>query len=400
MLFKKEFDIDKEFFTEKETKPKKTSVAIKVFVSVLLLTFSFLCISAFTFNFNSRFGNKDVIKTEEGLKEAQEYYFNAVELFDKGDYEGAVENLNKQLAIVEDPDAYCYLGKINKEKGELELAIENFKKALDIKPNFFEANYELGKIYYSLNDYKTASKYLTNACVLNIENQELMSITAETYKRTGKSDEAILLFEKILEKDPKNAFANSKIGEIYYQRSDYRKAIQYFEESVQVSYDEMTAIQLAKSYFELGDYNSSEDVIKEILLSDKENKQALSLKKAIEYKNLTPKTNPDKAVQKQSVEKAPLNKEVLNNYIKEIEVPIKTNWTPPMGSNLKKASVKFTINKDGELLSNDIYKTSGMREFDKSALNAIEMSKPYPPLPLALDRDTLDIIFTFDFNVK
>ena len=400
MLFKKEFDIDKDFFTEKETKPKKTSVAIRVFVSVLLLTFSFLCISAFTFNFNSRFGNKDVIKTEEGLKEAQEYYFNAVELFDKGDYDGAIENLNKQLAIVEDPDAYCYLGKIYKEKNELDVAIENFKRALDIKPNFFEANYELGKIYYSLNDYKTASKYLTNACVLNIENPELMSMTAETYKKTGKSDEAILLFEKIIEKDPKNAFANSKIGEIYYQRADYRKAIQYYEESIQNSYDEQVAIQLAKSYFELGEFNSSEDVIREILLSDKENKQALSLKKAIEYKRMTPKNTSGSVIQKHSVENAPLNRDVLNSYIKEIETPIKTNWTPPVGSNLKKVSVKFTINKEGELISNNIYQTSGMKEFDKSALNAIEMSKPYPPLPNDLNRDTLDIIFTFDFNIK
>ena len=400
MLFKKEFDIDKDFFTEKETKPKKTSVAIRVFVSVLLLTFSFLCISAFTFNFNSRFGNKDVIKTEEGLKEAQEYYFNAVELFDKGDYDGAIENLNKQLAIVEDPDAYCYLGKIYKEKNELDVAIENFKRALDIKPNFFEANYELGKIYYSLNDYKTASKYLTNACVLNIENPELMSMTAETYKKTGKSDEAILLFEKIIEKDPKNAFANAKIGEIYYQRADYRKAIQYYEESIQNSYDEQVAIQLAKSYFELGEFNSSEDVIREILLSDKENKQALSLKKAIEYKRMTPKNTSGSVIQKHSVENAPLNRDVLNSYIKEIETPIKTNWTPPVGSNLKKVSVKFTINKEGELISNNIYQTSGMKEFDKSALNAIEMSKPYPPLPNDLNRDTLDIIFTFDFNIK
>ena len=39
-------------------------------------------------------------------------------------------------------------------------------------------------------------------------------------------------------------------------------------------------------------------------------------------------------------------------------------------------------------------------DFDKSALDAIEMSKPFPPLPDALNRDSLDIVFTFDFNVS
>ena len=95
-----------------------------------------------------------------------------------------------------------------------------------------------------------------------------------------------------------------------------------------------------------------------------------------------------------------MNKEVLNNYIQKIEIPIKMNWTPPTGSNLKKASVKFTLNKKGELLFNKIYVSSGMPEFDKSALDAIEASQPFEPLPKELNRETLDIIFTFDFNVK
>ena len=86
MLFKKEFDIDKEFFEEDDTKrPKKRKLALKVFVAVLLITFFILCYSAFTFNFNMRFGGINLSKNEVSLKDAQDYFFEAVKNYDNGE---------------------------------------------------------------------------------------------------------------------------------------------------------------------------------------------------------------------------------------------------------------------------------------------------------------------------
>lgn len=404
MLFKKEFDIDKEFFEEDDTKrPKKRKLALKVFVAVLLITFFILCYSAFTFNFNMRFGGINLSKNEVSLKDAQDYFFEAVKNYDNGEYEKAIENLNKQIAIVDDPDAYNYLAKIYMEKGNSELAIENYKKAVEFKPDFFEPNFELGKFYFSINDYKTASKYLTTASNSQPDNIETLSLTAETYKQTGKADEAIKIFEKILEMEPTSSFANAKIGEIYFQRLQYKKAIPYLEDSIQTSFEENVAMELAKCYFELNSLESAKSIAEEVLAENKDNKQAQSLKRAAEYKMGLSKEKAKAQEPKQTETKPvqpPLDRKIVAEYIKEIELSIKTNWTPPVGSNLKKASVKFTVNKDGELISNVLFSSSGMPDFDKSALDAIEMSKPFPPLPDALNRDTLDIVFTFDFNIK
>lgn len=404
MLFKKEFDIDKEFFEEDDTKrPKKRKLALKVFVAVLLITFFILCYSAFTFNFNMRFGGINLSKNEVSLKDAQDYFFEAVKNYDNGEYEKAIENLNKQIAIVDDPDAYNYLAKIYMEKGNSELAIENYKKAVEFKPDFFEPNFELGKFYFSINDYKTASKYLTTASNSQPDNIEALSLTAETYKQTGKADEAIKIFEKILEMEPTSSFANAKIGEIYFQRLQYKKAIPYLEDSIQTSFEENVAMELAKCYFELNSLESAKSIAEEVLAENKDNKQAQSLKRAAEYKMGLSKEKA-KAQEPKQTETKPvqphLDRKIVAEYIKEIELSIKTNWTPPVGSNLKKASVKFTVNKDGELISNVLFSSSGMPDFDKSALDAIEMSKPFPPLPDELNRDTLDIVFTFDFNIK
>lgn len=404
MLFKKEFDIDKEFFMEKPKAASKRKVALRVFIPVLFFTFALLCYSAFTFNFNAKFGEIGGNDSKEGLKEAQEYYFDAIKAYEDGNYTKAIELLNKQISIIEDPDAYNYLAKIYLESGDTALAIENFKKAIEYKSDFFEPNFELGKIYFQLNDYKNASVYLTRASNVQIDNSEVLGLTAEAYKLTGHADEAVVLFEKILSTEPDSAFANAKIGEIYFQRLQYKKAIPYLEDALQITFDTNVAVELAKCYFELGSFESSLSIANEILSEDKDNKQAQSLKRAIEYKTGQLQANK-KDKEKETAAKPPIKETkpdpaLLNEYIKEIELSIKTNWTPPAGSNLKKASVKFTVDKDGELVSNVIYAGSGLMDFDKSALDAVEMSKPFPPLPDGLMRDSLDIIFTFDFNVK
>ncbi len=404
MIFKKEFDIDKDFFENDEKKPKKRKIAFNVFFIVLFLTFAFLCLSAITFNSGSNFLSKKTENHNITLKDVQDLYFKGVQEYDNGNYDKAIEFLNMQLEIVDDPDTYNYLGKIYLEKEDTELAIKYFTKAVEYKKDFFEPNFELGKIYFALNDYKNAGKYLSQALSIQDDNMEALALCAEVYKKTGRADDAIALFGKILEKEPDNAFANAKIGEIYYQRMQYHSAINYLEESIKVSMDENAALQLAKCYLELNDLKQSLSVVKDILSVDSENAQAQSLRKTITYKmNLNQKEEKEKqkpTIPNENSVQKPMDKNVLDNYIKQIEEPIKMNWTPPLGSNLKKASVKFTINKDGELIKNRIYESSYMDDFDMSALDAIEMSKPFPPLPEALERETLDIIFTFDFNIK
>ncbi|MCD8024047.1 MAG: TonB family protein, partial [Candidatus Gastranaerophilales bacterium] len=244
--------------------------------------------------------------------------------------------------------------------------------------------------------------YLKTASEVQVDNTELLNLTAQACKMTGRADEAISLFENILEKEPENGFANAKIAEIYFQRLQYGKAIPYYKEALFFTFDENTAIQLAKCYLEIGDFDNAESMANEILKANPENKQAKSLKISLEYKRGLLPSAIKKNTEENPIEKeeTPLDENIVKNYIMEFENSIKANWIPPSGSNLKKVSVKFSVDKDGNLISNTVYQSSGMSDFDKSALDAIELSAPFPPLPYGINRETLDIIFTFDFNIK
>ncbi len=86
-------------------------------------------------------------------------------------------------------------------------------------------------------------------------------------------------------------------------------------------------------------------------------------------------------------------------YMKKLQRNIKRNRHPPKGNESKRVVLLFKIAKDGKLLSNSVYKTSGIPTVDRTALNAVEMTAPFRQLPAEYQKDSVEIQFTFDYNV-
>lgn len=86
-------------------------------------------------------------------------------------------------------------------------------------------------------------------------------------------------------------------------------------------------------------------------------------------------------------------------YMRELQRRIKMNWDPPKGNESKRVVLLFKIARDGRLLSVRVYKSSGVPGADKAALNAVELTAPFRPLPAEFRGSNIDIQFTFDYNV-
>lgn len=86
-------------------------------------------------------------------------------------------------------------------------------------------------------------------------------------------------------------------------------------------------------------------------------------------------------------------------YMRELQRRIKRNWDPPRGNESKRVVVMFKIAKDGRLLSLKTMKSSGNIEADKAAMSAVELTAPFSPLPPEHREGSIDIQFTFDYNV-
>ena len=86
-------------------------------------------------------------------------------------------------------------------------------------------------------------------------------------------------------------------------------------------------------------------------------------------------------------------------YMRDLQRRIKMNWDPPKGNESKRVVLLFKIAKDGRLLSCSVYKSSGLPAADRAALNAVHATAPFRPLPANFKGSSVDIQFTFDYNV-
>jgi tetratricopeptide (TPR) repeat protein len=113
---------------------------------------------------------------------------------DEQDHPNAVELYRKAIAE-EDciADAYCNLGIIESKQGRTAKAFGSFTKSLEHNPRHFEAHYNLGNLYFDVNDLKLAqvhyemaaeiapsfpNLYFNLALVLSINNELAAAISA------------------------------------------------------------------------------------------------------------------------------------------------------------------------------------------------------------------------------
>jgi TonB family protein len=88
-------------------------------------------------------------------------------------------------------------------------------------------------------------------------------------------------------------------------------------------------------------------------------------------------------------------------YLGLIKNKVDNRWSQPVVHNkTKQALIEFTINRNGGISNLRVADTSGDNYFDQSALRAVTLSTPFPPLPRGFKGDTLKVNYRFIFSGK
>lgn len=86
-------------------------------------------------------------------------------------------------------------------------------------------------------------------------------------------------------------------------------------------------------------------------------------------------------------------------YMRNLQNNIKANWNPPRYNESKHVMLLFTIAKNGDLLHYKVLHSSGDLLMDNAAVDALLKTAPFEPLPEDYNGKSIDIQFTFDYNV-
>ncbi len=119
-------------------------------------------------------------------------YAKARALIDAGSYGDAIPFLEKAVtANPKSADAYNYLCYSHRKIGQIDAALENYRRALELQPKHLGANEYLGELYLELGELAKAEErldVLDDACFFGCEEySELKELIKDYKKRQGAS---------------------------------------------------------------------------------------------------------------------------------------------------------------------------------------------------------------------
>jgi TonB family protein len=89
----------------------------------------------------------------------------------------------------------------------------------------------------------------------------------------------------------------------------------------------------------------------------------------------------------------------MGPYMKHMKSAVQAKWQPPKGLEQKKVVVIFTILKDGTITDPEITEPSGEHSVDESALQALKVASPLPPLPMGAPK-SIRVKYKFEWKIS
>ncbi len=184
-------------------------------------------------------------------------YLHLGNLYDSiGEYRLAI--LAYQKAIELRPrytDALYNLAGIYKKLNQLPLAIELYEKVIQLNPRFVNAHQNLGVIYSLRGEVKKAEEAFSTALRLEPENPDFNFNLGYISETSGQLSESTKYYQKAVESNPHHIEAYYNLGNVFAALKKYDEAVAAYLTAVQLNPNHLNAlINLSTVYYYKGDY--------------------------------------------------------------------------------------------------------------------------------------------------
>ncbi|MFC1819778.1 tetratricopeptide repeat protein [Thermodesulfobacteriota bacterium] len=121
------------------------------------------------------------------------------------------------LGATKDAEALLSIGKAYSDKGEYKKAIQAYKQAIRISPDYAEAHYYLGKAYSKLGDYSEAIEAFKQVIRIGSNYAALAHYNiGVAYRKTEEYQKAIEAFKQAIRIKPEHDDAQFDLGEAHF----------------------------------------------------------------------------------------------------------------------------------------------------------------------------------------
>ena len=202
-------------------------------------------------------------------------------------YEDALQVQNERIKL--DPGSY----KLISTKAKL---LKNYLNRVDQaiivlknynnKKRSSKVEKKIAGYYSDLKDYENALIWYKKAYELKQDSGVIKNIAIILYKYLGRNEDAIKAYEDFIQTNPKEsvlAQTYKNMGSLYEDIKNMPKAIEYYEKSLKMKYDNNIVLLLTTKYYDNDAYDKALEKITLLLKNKPGNSDAIYYRAMIEY---------------------------------------------------------------------------------------------------------------------
>lgn len=155
-------------------------------------------------------------------------------------------------------------------------AIEMLYKALEIENDNTEILYQIGDLYFVMNNYERALQYLEKALSTNSNHQPCLKLICKIKKRTGDYDTALSIAQKLFEND-KNSKNLKRLITLLIELKLFTELDQYENDPC---FDDEARIECANAFYSNGETGKAKEFLQQC---NHDNEQVLLLEGKIKF---------------------------------------------------------------------------------------------------------------------
>jgi protein O-GlcNAc transferase len=193
------------------------------------------------------------------INPTQEQINSVVELFTKGQMLEAIDKLEvlandfPEDALLFNIRGACYAGL-----GQKDAAVESYKKAALLKPDYAKAHYNLGGALQEICQLDDAVKSYERAIALEPENAEAHNNLGNVLRELEKLDAAINSYEQAIEINPNYVEAHYSLGLTFHDLGQLENTVNSYKQVVAIKPDFAGMHNnLGNVYIEQGELNDA-----------------------------------------------------------------------------------------------------------------------------------------------
>lgn len=151
----------------------------------------------------------------------------------RGELAAAIDSYKQAIDIRPDFfEAYYVLGVAQQQRGEVSAALESFRQAVRIKPDYIEVYYSMGLALRDKGDFRASTECYRQAVAIEPNNVDALNNLGAALQHGGEFEAAIDCYRRALRINPSRVEAYNNMGIAQQSNGDLDAAIDSFKMAI------------------------------------------------------------------------------------------------------------------------------------------------------------------------